>query len=280
MITEDQNLRLQQVHPLVATSGFASIEEYVNFLIHRRAYEEAASMAQHKTVLDWGCNNGYGIGVMRSLGCGEISGIDLNSQAIASARERLGNDVELILFDGKRAPLPSDQFDVITSFQCIEHVVDHADYLSEIRRLLTPDGVAIFTTPNATIRLDPGMKPWNEFHVLEFRPSELKDLLSEHFSMVTIQGLFGKTELHRIEVERCERARHEARSTAVSKPEPRPRPIYNAIRQLTPTPVVQFVKGLVPSPKPPILPEHSTSEFYYKQTELDSALDLMAICRK
>jgi SAM-dependent methyltransferase len=255
------------------------MEEYVNYLTHLKAYEEAASMAQGKSVLDWGCNNGYGIEVMRSLGCRDVAGIDLNPRAIASARSRLGDGIELILFDGKQTSLAAERFDVVTSFQCIEHVVDQDAYLTQIRRVLKAGGIAIFTTPNAAIRLDPGMKPWNEFHVIEFLPSELHALLSKYFSAVTILGLFGNEELQQIEIDRCDRARQRAR-LGEPPPDPTPSVFRRLARRLAGPLVDRFRKTRVP-PGPPLrLPDHSTAELLYKQTDMESALDLMAICRK
>jgi SAM-dependent methyltransferase len=259
----------------VPTSGFANMEEYVNFLIHSKAYEEAAGMGRGKSVLDWGCNNGYGMEVMGNLGC-LVSGIDLNPQAIESARKRLGPTAELILFDGRTAPLPEGRFDVITSFQCIEHVANHDQYLSEIRRVLKPGGIAIFTTPNATIRLDPGMKPWNQFHVREFRPSELRELLAGYFSSVAIRGLFGIPELQRVEIDRCDRARRKVRrqqATGMAAS------LRRTARRLTPQAVLDLRKPK-PGSKPVSLPEHSTADFFYNESSLDSCLDIMAVCRK
>lgn len=91
------------------------------------------------------------------------------------------------------------------SFQVIEHIANAGAYLSEIARVLRSDGVALFTTPNAAIRLDPGMKPWNEFHVREYLAEELSALLRATFPGVAVRGLFAADELYRTEFERCQK---------------------------------------------------------------------------
>ena len=219
-----QNLALQaEQHPLVDDQTFLSIEEVVNYLVHLRAYEEAARLAAGKAVLDVGCNVGYGIQVLASTAA-SVAGIDVSPQAVQAAQQRLGSTADIRLYDGVQCSFTARSFDVATSFQVIEHVSDYQAYLSEIIRLLRPDGLVVFTTPNARIRLDPGMKPWNEFHVREFNHSELKELLSTWFEAVEIRGLFGKDELYQIERNRCERARVAARSQPS-----RPRPTLRAV---------------------------------------------------
>ncbi|NIT54612.1 MAG: class I SAM-dependent methyltransferase, partial [candidate division Zixibacteria bacterium] len=134
-------------------------------LIHKKAYEKASEFTKEKTVLDLGCNTGYGSHILKGA-CKEIIGVDVSEKAIKIANELYGNDgVEFSVIDGKRLPFKENRFDVVVSFQVIEHIVDQGEYLKEIKRVLVPGGKIIFTTPNRLIRLYPDMKPWNEFHV-------------------------------------------------------------------------------------------------------------------
>jgi 2-polyprenyl-3-methyl-5-hydroxy-6-metoxy-1,4-benzoquinol methylase len=260
------NFRLQQQHPLVPTSNFSTMEEYVGYLIHRKAYEEAANLVRGKGLLDWGCNNGYGIEILRDMGCANAAGLDVSPAAIAEARSRLGADIELILHDGATS-LPSGKFEVVTSFQCIEHVSDHRSYLQAIVRVLKPGGLAIFTTPNAAIRIDPGMKPWNEFHVTEFRAHELRALLSPCFRNVKVRGLFAAEKIYRVEVDRCARARQAARGPS----------LRGVLRSITPPSVRKLIRSTTANGGAPDM-HCSTADLYYKDSDLDLSLDLMAVC--
>jgi len=85
-------------------------------------------------------------------------------------------------------------------------------YLQEIRRVLRPGGVAILTTPNAAIRLDPGMTPWNRFHVREYRAAELEVSLGEVFDGVEVLGMFGVPTLDDLEIERVDANRRGVRA--------------------------------------------------------------------
>lgn len=246
------------------------MEEYVLYLIHRKAYEEAAKIARGKLALDWGCNNGYGIEILRSLGCRNVSGLDISSEAIESAKARLGTNTELILQGEDPSSLPSEKYDVVMSFQCIEHVLDHDGYLSAIKRVLKPDGVAVFTTPNAAIRIFPGMKPWNEYHVLEFRSEELSSLLSRHFSTVRVRGLFAIDEIHKVEMIRCARSRDAARGTLSP---------LAILRRVTPSSIKKLLRKHTANGRPPSI-GYSTAELFYQDGDLDKSLDLFAICTK
>jgi 2-polyprenyl-3-methyl-5-hydroxy-6-metoxy-1,4-benzoquinol methylase len=278
------NLRLQSnCHPLVEDQVFHSIEEYVLYLIHRKAYEEAAIYATNKAVLDWGCNVGYGIEVLMKT-ASSVAGLDVGAVAVESARKRLGDKVEIQLYDGNTCNFASGRFDVVSSFQVIEHITDYERYFSEINRVLTAHGIALFSTPNAAIRLMPGMKPWNIFHVREFEPEELASFLGKWFASVSVFGLFGKRELFEIERNRVERAKQEVLlSTGNNKLSSYILKHYKKTCSWL-FGVFDNIFGVDANKLKPLdkveLARFNTSDLIYKDTELNCSLDLLAICRK
>jgi 2-polyprenyl-3-methyl-5-hydroxy-6-metoxy-1,4-benzoquinol methylase len=271
----DANVRLQATcHPLVEDRHFATLESYVIYLMHLKAYEEAAGLIAGKCVLDWGCNTGYGMKTLAGRAAA-VFGLDLSPTAIAAARQRVGAVVaEIQLYDGNRCGYESQQFDAVTSFQVIEHVSDHNTYFGEIQRVLKPDGIAVFTTPNAALRLDPGMKPWNKFHTREFRASEFDEFLRNWFPEVTVRGLFATAEVYSVERGRTEAARLAARSRGSRG---------TAGRQLRALAgkSLQLLRGAVHAHGKSVQEAFaaSTDDFFYRDDMLDEALDFMAICR-
>jgi SAM-dependent methyltransferase len=280
-------------HPIVFAGSFLSSEDYVLHLIHLKAYEEAARLSVGKFVLDIGCNNGYGTSLI-SRSCARAVGLDVSTNAIEDAKARFGSScVEFRTYDGITIPFADSKFDVIVSFQVIEHIEDTASYLSEIARLLRSDGIALFTTPNAAIRLDKGMVPWNKFHVREYMADELKRLLCSTFSEISLRGLFAVNELYRVEFERCQSALQHARlkSRALRS--------MQRIIQHTSQRVLSMLKWALPASsimRPRVLrsnsPGHtpnlanlssiarfSTNDLFYSEMNLEKALDLFAICR-
>ena len=277
------NLQLQRdQHPLVDDQTFPSMEAYVSQLIHRKAYEEVARLVAGKTVLDVGCNVGYGLQVLASSAA-SIAGIDVSPKAVESAKRRLGSTADIRAYDGVRCSFESGSFDVVTSFQVLEHVSDTPAYFSEIIRLVRPGGIVVFTTPNARLRLDPGMKPWNQFHVREYTPAELKELLSARFDAVEVRGLFGNEELYEMERNRCERARAAARARPAGLRLAFRKTMKRALPWLASARNAWRVRARIAKEKERLAPAElnrfSTRDLFYKDDPLDDALDLMAICR-
>jgi SAM-dependent methyltransferase len=175
-----------QHHPLVTTSGFQSLEEYCLYLIHLKAYHEVADLARQRVVLDLGCNAGYGSALLATQAT-TVVGVVVSARALNEAQCIRTNGLHFVLVDGVSLPFADRQFDLVTSFQVIEHIRDYQTYLSEIQRVLAPGGIVVFATPNAALRLDRGMPPWNQFHVREFTASELHSLLQMYFPHVHVR---------------------------------------------------------------------------------------------
>ena len=200
-----QNIDKQSTHWLIQDRDFPTAEKRVTNLIDLKGYEVAAERAEGKTVLDWGCNTGYGTELL-CKSAQHVAALDVSADAVEAARDRLSpHSVDVRLYDGTRCSFESDSFDLVTSFKVLEHVADYDMYLGEITRVLKPGGTLLITTPNARLRLKPGMKPWNEFHVREFNDEELKEHLSHWFREVQVLGLTGTPEIERLERDRIRR---------------------------------------------------------------------------
>jgi len=155
--------QVQVNHPLAVTDDFATVEDYVLHMMHLKAYEYASTLCRGRTVLDWGCNNGYGMAVLANS-ARLVGGLDTNHMCIREVRQRYPKFASnLWLYDGRRLPFSGRTWEAVVSFQVIEYVPDVNGYLGAIRGVLTKGGIVLFATPNKLIRLDPGMRPWNGF---------------------------------------------------------------------------------------------------------------------
>lgn len=262
-------------HPLVP-DDFNTLEEFCLSLIHKKAYFSAAEMARDKIVLDVGCNNGYGTKIL-SAHCKKVSGVDVSKRSIEKAKQKYLHDgIEFNLIDGKRLDFNPGTFDIVTSFQVIEHISDCVPYLSEIKRVLKAEGMAIFTTPNRKIRLDPGMKPLNPFHVREYSAETLSDLLTRYFPRVIVRGLFAEPYLYSIEYNRVQKAKERAlRRSEIHKI------AVSTIKTILPDVLmgkIRYVIGKHDAITTKDMLKYSTADFFYAEVNLDDALDLMAIC--
>lgn len=249
-------------------------EDEIMYLRHTIAYDYAIGlMAPGVRVLDLGCGEGYGTIRLAEQGCRPV-GIDVEPDAIDHARRRRGAaDVEFRSYDGARIPFPDGFFDAVTSFQVVEHVEDAAGFLGEIARVLRPAGVAVLTTPNGPMRVAPGERPWNVYHVHEYAPDELEELLNEAFGSVEISGVFGSAAITAMERRRIRQIRRVIAMDPLG------------IRQMLPRAMHQLASNIVASlrrggsgdrgPRSP----HDAAEFFIRADGIESALDLVAICR-
>ncbi len=260
-------------HRLIQVDRPGSPEEAVLALMFRKAYEEAATLIPDgdAPVLDLGCNTGYGTAILRERTGRGVIGVDVSASAVETARARYGGDFRVV--GGHTLPFQDATFDAVTCCQVIEHIDDPDAFLAEVRRVLRPGGRALFTTPNAATRLDPGERPWNRFHVREFRAEELQELLAPHFTTVDVRGLFGTPEIEGIERARVARLRKVGR-------------VRNRLAWLLPLPVedalvrsVRAVSSILrKAPAETELATLETAGLYYAEGDVDRALDLLAIC--
>jgi ubiquinone/menaquinone biosynthesis C-methylase UbiE len=148
---------------------------------HRARYNFGAQVVAGKKVLDAACGLGYGIEILSRAGAAAVTGVDLDPEAIAEAKSRIGEHAkELVAGDLRKLPFEDDSFDVVISFETIEHVEEPEKALAELRRVLRPDGVLVISSPNPDAYVG-----HNEHHVHEFRPAELRDAVSSLFQNVT-----------------------------------------------------------------------------------------------
>jgi 2-polyprenyl-3-methyl-5-hydroxy-6-metoxy-1,4-benzoquinol methylase len=88
----------------------------------------------------------------------QVLGIDLNADAIAIARQRHPG---LAFQEGPIGLLPAQGgFDVICSYETIEHVLDPLAFLKEVCSRLRPGGFAVFSTANADHAQVVGPSAW------------------------------------------------------------------------------------------------------------------------
>ncbi|MEE3228813.1 MAG: class I SAM-dependent methyltransferase, partial [Chloroflexota bacterium] len=74
-------------------------------------------------------------------------------------------------------------FDVICSFETIEHMRDVDGYLKEIKRVLKPSGLFIVSTPMVS---ESNINPENPFHNQEWNPTDFQHLLTQYFGDVKV----------------------------------------------------------------------------------------------
>lgn len=190
--------------------------DYLIYLFHIATYEFARRHVMDKVVLDFGCGTGYGARRLADSAT-HITGVDVSPGAVAFARDRylpmansLGSALEYLRIDPVEQsplPFPDDHFDTVLSFQVIEHVPSVENYLAEIRRVLKPGGTFICATPDRRWRLFPRQQPFNVFHVQEWAPDEVEQLLAPVFDKTSVFGMTAPADVLKLELSRCRKVR-------------------------------------------------------------------------
>ncbi len=154
---------------------------------HWHRYLLAAQFVAGKTVLDVACGEGYGSWLLADL-ADKVFGVDIDEQTIQHASSKyVKENLSFLTGSAVQIPIPGeDLFDVIVSFETIEHLngMDQASFLREVSRLLRPDGIFIVSTPDKAVlgHLN------NRFHLNELYLPEFNALLSPHFSNIDLYG--------------------------------------------------------------------------------------------
>ena len=155
---------------------------------HYHRYALARMLVHDKVVLDLACGEGYGSALLSTV-AREVVGVDLAPDAVAHAQTTYGH-LPNLFFECNSAThtgLLDARFDVVVSFETIEHLAEQAEMLAEIRRVLKPEGVLVISSPNRPVYSE-GRNYHNEFHVKELDFAEFEALLQPHFGQVDYYG--------------------------------------------------------------------------------------------
>lgn len=155
--------------------------------IHQRLFKAyvVAKEYIHGDVLEVGCGEGRGISLLMQS-AQNFTAVDKIRPVIEELRQKYPGGRFLSMNIPPLKELPDNTYDVVVSFQVIEHIQDDNLFLKEIHRVLKPGGVALLTTPNRKMSLS--RNPW---HIREYLSDELTALARKFFSHVTMKGITG-----------------------------------------------------------------------------------------
>ena len=163
----------------------------------------AELMGKPESLIDFGCGAGAMLGAAYRKGVASILGVDFAGTLLEWLKDQEGGRYLVMPCDLNQETAPSSdaKWDVATSTDVIEHLIDPHHMLAEMYRVLKPGGVAFVATPNASswrrveqlsegemFRTcgDPGLKDGG--HLSYWGPVDLKAaLLKSGFQKVAIE---------------------------------------------------------------------------------------------
>lgn len=158
---------------------------------HLCRYRYAGQYVQGKRVLDVGCGIGYGSYLLSDSGAEFVLGIDWDQDCIKKAKKVFKkNNLEYVVDDAQALTNTKNynNFDIVVSFENIEHLPKPDVFLNKCVQLLHPEGMLIVSTPNgATSWKNSNGAPLNPYHPSEMTEEEFQTLLSKYFEIVKIQ---------------------------------------------------------------------------------------------
>jgi SAM-dependent methyltransferase len=211
---------------------------------HVAVYEWIADRCRGLRVADLACGEGYGSELLAGQAA-DVVGVDANPEAFEHAVARY--ERPNLHFERMLVEQFSEARDAIVFLQTIEHV-EHPGEL--LRRFAELAPVSYVSTPNRLTLAPPGaQKSENPWHLREYTISEYRELIEPCFSRVDVFGLFHARKLR-------------AHELAIRLGWDR---VHPALRVTKP-----FYDRFVPA--------ISASDFTLRQSDLDRALDFVAIC--
>ena len=174
MDTEYENISLEQyeVHDLWSKITHELYKQAIPLI--KEIKGEGAS------VLDVGCGIGYGTKMLQDAGFDAL-GVDINPYTARLAEENMGVDVRVSDFlEGGYST-----YDVLVSFEMIEHVHYIRDYIESVKKHLRKGDMFIISTPNSELW---ATQP--DFHVHRFTRNMFETIMKDNFPGVKFKHLY------------------------------------------------------------------------------------------
>lgn len=154
---------------------------------HLHRYYSAAALVKDKIVLDIACGEGYGSSIL-AKNAKRVTGIDIDEKSIQWATDTYcptNLNLSFLCGDAGSLPVGDHLFDVVVSYETIEHLSIELQetFLKEIKRVLSPEGIFIISTPDKKNYTD-RYNQINKFHIHEFYRAEFDTFLKKYFSNI------------------------------------------------------------------------------------------------
>lgn len=131
-------------------ANWGNLSSNIDFLEKTRVLDTA------RRILEIGCGQCQLMLKLKKDGH-EVTAIDAEREVVAAAPTEL--DVRLA--DGSDLPFADNSFEVVLSFDVIEHIPDTNAHLAEVRRVLKPGGYYLLQTPNKWTNIPFEMVRWS-----------------------------------------------------------------------------------------------------------------------
>ena len=134
----------------------AEVSQFLFDRVKRRMVKWVKPGPGH-TILDIGCGAGYFLNLIRGVYHAKgfeptVVGADISAYQVSYMAERMRREgiprVIAVTGNGEYLPFADESFDLVTCSEVIEHIQNPRRALTEMRRVLKPDGMLLLSTPS------------------------------------------------------------------------------------------------------------------------------------
>ena len=136
-----------------------------------------------KKILEVGCGAGGVVNETKKRGC-RVIGTDISNIAVEYGRKKFPG-IELKVGLAEKLEFMDSSFDLVLSFDVLEHLAEVDKHLEEVRRVLVDGGYYLLQTPNKysnsvyeTLKL--GSIKWRRYHPSLHTAGQLKHRFNRH----------------------------------------------------------------------------------------------------
>jgi 2-polyprenyl-3-methyl-5-hydroxy-6-metoxy-1,4-benzoquinol methylase len=154
------------------------------YVEHAQRYEFFTPFCKGRSVLDAACGAGFGSELLFRGGAASVLGVDLSQEAVDFASHRYSGSkgIRFLAGDCEALETLNEKFDVVISFETIEHLKHPERLVEGARKVLNPNGLFICSTPNILRHsLAPGNTFVNQYHLSEMHYADFEALLGKFF---------------------------------------------------------------------------------------------------
>jgi SAM-dependent methyltransferase len=152
--------------------------QVVNARTNGVAVRKLIDLKNVRSWLDVGAGYGFLLKWLKDNWSIRAEGVEISSQEADHARNDLGLKISSNMKD-----LPRESFDVVSSFEVIEHVAEPKPFVHELAKYVRPGGYLVVMTDNfesvAAHKLQGGFQKWiPHTHISHFGPATLRDCVN------------------------------------------------------------------------------------------------------